>query len=86
MTIEDIAEVLPLPVANREDVSAMRDSEIDHVLGIIGNAWKQQPEMRLGQLLLVATLGKEPTDLFSVADTVLARKVDEFAKRPKNSN
>ncbi len=62
----------------------MRDpSRIDHVLEAIRKVWILKPDMRLGQLLFNAlrARGDPASDLFSVDDTALVRKVDSFAER-----
>jgi uncharacterized protein YihD (DUF1040 family) len=54
----------------------MRDPKrIDKVLNIIRMFWKQEPDLRLMQLLMNA-LG--PGDPFHVEDDVLVKKLDEY--------
>jgi hypothetical protein len=61
----------------------MRDpAQIDQVLAAIREVWVQHPDSRLGQLLVNAVRASDPkSDLFSVEDTVLVRKLAALAKR-----
>ena len=61
----------------------MRDpARIDQVLAAIREVWVQHPDSRLGQLRVNAVRVSDPSsDLFSVEDTVLVRKLAVLAKR-----
>jgi len=53
----------------------MRDSNrIDEVLELIWEAWKQNPDLRLGQLLLSAT-GIQCAPLFYMEEDELCRQI-----------
>ena len=61
----------------------MRDpARIDQVLAAVREVWVEHPDSRLGQLLVNAVRASEPdSDLFSVEDSVLVRKLAELATR-----
>jgi hypothetical protein len=61
----------------------MRDpARIDQVQAAIREVWVQHLESRLGQLRVNAVRDSDPkSDLFSVEDTVLVRKLAALAKR-----
>jgi hypothetical protein len=55
---------------------------IDQVLAVVRKVWGEFPDMRLGQLLVNAVRPAEPCpEMFSVEDTVLARRLETLAKR-----
>jgi hypothetical protein len=58
----------------------MRDpARIDGVLNAIRRAWKQEPDLRLGQLIVVAARPKEPCpEVFSLEDTELMKGLEEY--------
>ncbi|HYV39299.1 MAG TPA: hypothetical protein VE988_26660 [Gemmataceae bacterium] len=60
----------------------MRDpARIDQVLAAIREVWVDDPDSRLGQLLVNAMRTTDPgLDLFTVEDTVLVRKLASFAR------
>lgn len=60
----------------------MRDpARIDQVLAVVREVWVQHPDMRLGQLLVNAVRASDPaSDLFSVEDTVLVRRLATLAE------
>lgn len=56
----------------------MRDSaRIRDALELVGQVWRQYPDLRLGQLLVNATGERE---LFYVEDTELIERLREVAK------
>lgn len=56
----------------------MRDSNrIDNILNSIGDIWKKQPDLRLGQLLL--NVIQDPA-LYYIEDEALVEKLKEFYK------
>lgn len=61
----------------------MRDpAQIDRVLAAVREVWVAHPDSRLGQLLVNAVRASDPdSDLFSIEDTVLIRKLAALAKR-----
>ncbi len=60
----------------------MRDpARIDQILEILRTVWTQHPDMRLGQLVVNAVRPSTPCpEVFSIEDTVLARKLESLAK------
>jgi uncharacterized protein YihD (DUF1040 family) len=63
----------------------MRDpARIDQVLSVIREIWIEDPDLRLGQLLMNAARLSDPeADLFCIEDTVLVRKLETLAKRTR---
>ena len=61
----------------------MRDpARIDQILELIGNLWKEHPDLRLTQLIINAAQPKDPCpELYQLEDTALARKIRNFAAR-----
>ena len=56
----------------------MRDqNRIDNILNSIGDIWKKQPDLRLGQLLL--NVMQDPM-LYYIEDEALIEKLKEFYK------
>ena len=55
----------------------MRDpARIDGMLEAVRRAWMRYPDLRLGQLLVIAVKPSEPCpDVFYVEDSVLLRKL-----------
>lgn len=55
----------------------MRDPKrIDSVLQMLRTVWEQQPDLRLGQLLVVAARPKEPCpEVFYMEDEVFIREL-----------
>jgi uncharacterized protein YihD (DUF1040 family) len=55
----------------------MRDPKrIDSVLQMLRTVWEQQPDLRLGQLLVIAARPKEPCpEVFYMEDEVLMREL-----------
>jgi hypothetical protein len=62
----------------------MRDSaRIDQILGLLREVWTRSPDLRLGQLIVDAVRPRDPCpEVFSVEDTVLARRLERMLKRP----
>lgn len=55
----------------------MRDPKrIDSVLQMLRTVWEQQPDLRLGQLLVIAARPKEPCpEVFYMEDEALMREL-----------
>ncbi len=63
----------------------MRDpSRIDKVLNRIKNTWQQNPDLRLGQML-VAYADKENKNLFYIEDEDLAEVIEKGLKNDLES-
>lgn len=60
----------------------MRDpARIDQVLDVLRRVWTQNPDYRLGQLIINAVRPKEPCpEVFRIEDTVLARRIQRLAE------
>lgn len=60
----------------------MRDpARIDPILELLGKIWKQNPDLRLGQLLVNAARPSEPVPkIFYVEDDVLKEGLQAFAE------
>jgi len=58
----------------------MRDPKrIATVLEALRQAWEQQPDLRLGQLLVIAAMPREPCpELFNVEDQVLLQGLESY--------
>ena len=55
------------------------NNAIDYTVGLLGELWKQQPELRLGQLILNAVRPAEPCpEIFTIEDEQLLRKLSAF--------
>ena len=65
----------------------MRDPRrIDDVLLAIGEVWAQNPDLRLGQLLVNAVRPAEPCpELFAIEDRDLVRRVRSEGARPRQA-
>lgn len=68
----------------------MRDpARIEQVLAAVKAVWEQEPDLRLGQLLVIATRPKEPCpEVFHIEDDALLRGLVAYrdllgGKRPK---
>ncbi len=61
----------------------MRDpTRIDQILKLLREVWTQAPDLRLGQIIVNAVRPREPCpEVFSVEDTVLARRLGRMLKR-----
>ena len=66
----------------------MRDpNRIDLILNQLRDAWKQQPDMRLGQLLVVMARPTNPCpELFHLEDDQLAHRLNDYASALANGN
>lgn len=64
----------------------MRDpNRIDPILNQLREVWKQQPDMRLGQLLVVVARPANPCpDLFHLEDDQLAHRINDYASALDN--
>ena len=62
----------------------MRDpARIDQILDLLREVWARSPDLRLGQLIVNAVRPREPCpEVFSVEDTVLARRLERMRKQP----
>ena len=58
----------------------MRDPErIDEMLSALRAAWLESPDLRLGQLVMIATKPSEPCpEVFYVEDDALLRGLDRY--------
>lgn len=55
---------------------ARDDYSIDETLGEIAKLWKEQPNLRLGQLIVNAVLPESPCpEIYSVEDNALVKKI-----------
>lgn len=58
---------------------------IDYTVGLLGEFWKQQPELRLGQLIINAVRPQEPCpEVFYVKDERLRAKLTDFVDKMRN--
>jgi hypothetical protein len=55
-----------------------RDAEIDMVIETIRSAWKQAPELRLGQLIANSLLNSETAALFYTSDSLIMFQVSGY--------
>lgn len=62
---------------------AMRDPAlIDQMIEVLWETWRRNPDMRPGQLIMVAVRPSEPCpEVFYIEDTVLARRLERLGKR-----
>ena len=62
----------------------MRDpARIDRMLDLLREVWTRSPDLRLGQLIVNAVRPHDPCpEVFSVEDTVLARRLERMLKQP----
>jgi hypothetical protein len=60
----------------------MRDPDrIDGVIDAFRKAWKQQPDLRLGQLIVIATRPREACpEVFSIEDGALLKGLEDYLK------
>ena len=58
----------------------MRDpARIERVLAVIRQAWEEQPDLRLGQLVVIATQPAEPCpELFLIEDEALVEGINRY--------
>lgn len=67
----------------------MRDpNRIPEIMERIREVWEQEPDLRLGQLILNACRNKTSAwpDVFSVEDEVLLQGLEEYSERLKSHN
>lgn len=65
----------------------MRDPErIDPILARLARVWKQNPELRLGQLILNACLTPDRPDIYYIEDSVLIQSVENFPPYRRDTN
>lgn len=66
----------------------MRDPKrIDPILNQIREVWKQQPDMRLGQLMVVLARPANPcSELFHLEDDQLAHRINDYASALDDGN
>ena len=63
----------------------MRDpARIDQVLDVLRRVWMQNPDYRLGQLIVNAVRPQEPSPaVFNIEDTVLVRRLQRLGGDPQ---
>lgn len=60
----------------------MRDaSRIDPLLHLLGEVWKQNPDLRLGQLIVAAVQPKTPVpEIFYIEDEEIATGLERLSR------
>lgn len=61
----------------------MRDpARIDGVLDAIRRAWQLEPDLRLGQLIVIATRPRQPClEVFNIEDDALLKGLEKYIER-----
>jgi uncharacterized protein YihD (DUF1040 family) len=61
----------------------MRDAErIDRVIAVLRRVWEQQPDLRLGQLVVIAARPEQPCpEVFHVEDDALLQGLLDYERQ-----